>query len=272
MITKIILALILITATSTLFSQNFQGKAVYKSQRTLNMNIGTDKIVNDENRKLMNQQIQSQKDYTLKFDQKESLYTENEKLETFETPKANKGGLTMAISRSNNILYKNTANQTFSRQLELFGKNFLVKDSLKKPDWKLESDTKMIGKYTANKATLTRKTKERVLRSNEDKAIEVTKERITTVWYTPEIPINQGPGEYWGLPGLILEVQEEDFSLLCTDIIINPTEKFEIEIPKRGKVVTKEEYENIQSKMTKEVMERKNISANGDFIFIPNGG
>ena len=36
--------------------------------------------------------------------------------------------------------------------------------------------------------------------------IEVPKTIEVTAWYTPEIPINQGPADYWGLPGLILEV------------------------------------------------------------------
>ena len=38
---------------------------------------------------------------------------------------------------------------------------------------------------------------------------EVPREITVTAWYTPQIPINQGPGEYWGLPGLILEINAD---------------------------------------------------------------
>jgi GLPGLI family protein len=38
-------------------------------------------------------------------------------------------------------------------------------------------------------------------------AIELPKVTITA-WYTPEIPVSQGPEGYWGLPGLILEVND----------------------------------------------------------------
>ena len=54
--------------------------------------------------------------------------------------------------------------------------------------------------------------------------IEVPKEIEITAWYTPQIPINQGPGEYWGLPGLILEINADRTTILCSKIIMNPSE------------------------------------------------
>jgi GLPGLI family protein len=37
--------------------------------------------------------------------------------------------------------------------------------------------------------------------------LEMPKDVTITAWYTPEIPVNQGP-ENWGLPGLILEIND----------------------------------------------------------------
>lgn len=252
--TKVILAFILLCAASKMFSQEFQGIAVYKSKRTLDIKIDSTKV-NDEMINQMREQLakEMQKDYTLKFSQKESVYTENEKL---EAPGAKKGGMSIVISGSSSILYKNTAQQTYRRQQDLMGKLFLIQDSLEMPKWKLENETKMIGKYTCYKATLTKEVTERELRSNETEVREVIKDRIITVWYTPEIPVNNGPAEYWGLPGLILEVQEEKFSLLCSEIILNPSEKFEIEMPKKGKVVSQEEFEKVQTEKNREMIER----------------
>jgi GLPGLI family protein len=69
-------------------------------------------------------------------------------------------------------------------------------------------------------------------------------------WYTPQIPVSHGPAEYWGLPGLILEVSAGGTTMLCAKIIMNPKEKIKIEAPDKGKEITKNDYQNtIQTKM-----------------------
>jgi GLPGLI family protein len=69
-------------------------------------------------------------------------------------------------------------------------------------------------------------------------------------WYTPQIPVRHGPSDYWGLPGLILEVSAGDTTMLCTKIILNPAEKIEIKAPRKGDVLAKAEYQDlIQKKM-----------------------
>ena len=79
---------------------------------------------------------------------------------------------------------------------------------------------------------------------------------IVTAWYTLDIPVSHGPGNYWGLPGLILEVAYGNTNILCTKIIMNPKNKIEINEPKKGKVVTQKEYDIIIEKKMKEMRER----------------
>ena len=82
---------------------------------------------------------------------------------------------------------------------------------------------------------------------------------MTTVeaWYTPQVPVSHGPLEYWGLPGLILEVSAGKTTMLCSKITLNPAEKIEIKAPAKGKEVSKQEYkETIVSKM-QEFMENR---------------
>ena len=79
---------------------------------------------------------------------------------------------------------------------------------------------------------------------------------VTTVWYTPEIPISNGTGKHWGLPGLILEVQEGKQTIICSELILNPAKKIKIEEPKKGKKVTQEEFDIILKKKTDEMLER----------------
>ncbi|TVZ27233.1 GLPGLI family protein [Gillisia sp. Hel_I_86] len=253
--TLIIYVLISIFSTQLFFSQNFQGIAVYKTKRQVQIKMDSSKVDNEMNKSIQEQlNRQFQKDYTLKFDGKESIYTENEKLEAPST-QANKG-IQIKILGGNDIVYRNISDKTFVNQKEFMGKFFLIKDSLKSMDWKLESETKQIGNYVAYKATFTRDVKVKEFNSLDDEIIETTKQRTTTAWYTPEIPVSIGPAGYWGLPGLILEVQEDKQVFLCTEIILNPSEKFRIEVPSKGKVVSQEEFNAIQQEKKEEWIER----------------
>ena len=95
------------------------------------------------------------------------------------------------------------------------------------------------------------------LKTNENSLndIEVPKETKVTAWYTMQIPVSQGPGEYYGLPGLILEINADKTTILCTKIVLNPTEKKEIKAPSKGKEVSRKEYNDIVKKKMEEMRE-----------------
>ncbi|MCW1952564.1 MAG: GLPGLI family protein [Flavobacteriia bacterium] len=80
-------------------------------------------------------------------------------------------------------------------------------------------------------------------------------ETAITAWYTLDIPISQGPKEYWGLPGLILEVSEGRTAILCSKIVINPKEPLEIEAPSKGKKISQAEFQETMAKKVKEMSE-----------------
>ena len=89
------------------------------------------------------------------------------------------------------------------------------------------------------------------LRQNSDETKKIEETMIVIeAWYTPQIPVAQGPAEYWGLPGLILEVSAGNTTLLCSEIILNPKEKVTITAPDKGENITKKGYtSNIRKKM-----------------------
>jgi GLPGLI family protein len=174
--------------------------------------------------------------------------------------------------------YKNVKDQAMLQEQEFFGKQFLIKDSLPKLEWVMGSETKQIGKYTAFKATATKKVDamdwtnmRRRNRNNDEKKdaakkdstktnqiteeIEIPKEIEVIAWYSPQIPINQGPGEFWGLPGLILEVQSGRTTILCSKIVMNPEEKDDIKRPSKGQEVTQKEYQETVKKKMEEMRE-----------------
>lgn len=250
----ITLAFIFLYSISTSYCQEFQGIAVYRVQHKTDLKLDSTQI-NNEMMKVMQEQLSKgfQRTYTLKFNQKESLYTDNEKL---NAPNVQKSGVSLTVTSDQQIFYKNTAKMTYTKQQELMGKMFLIQDSLQLPDWKLEKESKLIGKYTCFKATWTREVTSHEYSPDEEGVKEVTKEITTTVWYTPQIPTNNGPGKHWGLPGLIMEVQEGNFNFLCIEITLDPQHKFEIEAPQKGEKVSQLGFNEIQEKKNKERIER----------------
>ena len=149
------------------------------------------------------------------------------------------------------------------KTVDTYGKIFLVKDEIEKLDWKLGTETKFIGEYQCYKATYTKMVeKPRVRFSSDDDEEEEEEtepemeERTVTAWYTPQIPINNGPDNYQGLPGLILEVHDGELTVICSKIVLNPKDKVEIKEPEKGKVVDQAKYDEIMEKKAREMMER----------------
>lgn len=83
-------------------------------------------------------------------------------------------------------------------------------------EWKLVNETKTIGNYTCYKAVATEKLYDR-------RGYYYDKEVIA--WYTPELPINLGPKYYNSLPGLILQIERDKFTLTATNLELNPESK-----------------------------------------------
>jgi GLPGLI family protein len=74
-----------------------------------------------------------------------------------------------------------------------------------------------------------------------------------TAWYTSEIPVSFGPNGVWGLPGLILQLENENYIYFCTKVSLKNNEKVKIKIPNSGKVISKKEYEKYEKKMQKQM-------------------
>lgn len=255
--------IVFIIGSTTLFSQAFQGQAIYQSKTVLDIKLDSSKMSSDMQKDFKEMlKRQFEKTFELNFNKTASVYKEEAKL---EQPGGQGGMRFMAAGGGNNIYYKDTKQKTYANQNELFGKVFLIKDSLPNLEWKLEKESKMIGNYLCFKATAEKKASRmqtnfrggpRNNNKDEKPKDSLPKTTLVTAWYTPQIPVNQGPNEYWGLPGLILEVNYGKTVLLCTKIVINPKEKEAIVIPDKGKEVTQAEYEDIVAKKLKEMQDQ----------------
>lgn len=254
--------------------EDFLGKAYYQAKTTVDMSNFGGGQMSEERKKMIAQRMKSmlEKSYILTFNKTESIYKEEEAL---EAPGQGGGRFrAMMSSFSNGDQYKNVKTQQFLQDQEFFGKQFLIKDSLAALQWVMGSETKQIGNYTCFKATATRPSTDfdftrfrRPPNRNNQNAEgaenkkdegdndEKPKDMEIVAWYTMQIPVNQGPGEYWGLPGLILEINAGRTTILCSKIVLNPDEKTKIKAPSKGKEVTKEEYQGIVKKKTEEMRE-----------------
>lgn len=277
LMSKISIMVFMLIFSVNLNAQDFQGKAFYQTKTTMDLDQWGGRQLNAEQKKRIQERMKSflEKEYVLTFNKTESVYKEEEKL---EAPGSSRGWGSFGSSFSGGPKYKNVKTKQVLQDQEFFGKQFLIKDELKSLEWKMTTETKQIGSYTCFKATATKTVDQFDWRSmrrrgnrGDEKAdakkekdstktsddpmseIEMPKTIEVVAWYTPQIPINQGPDDFWGLPGLILEVSADRTTILCTKIVMNPKEKEEINKPEKGQEVTQAEYNEIITKKMEEM-------------------
>ncbi len=247
--------------------QEFQGQAFYFSKSKMELGSWGARM-SEAQKKQVQARLKNrlEKTFVLDFNKEESLFNEEDKLDAISGATDSWGN-----NFSRGEQYKNVKENALVQTQEFYGKKFLVKDKLQDIDWKMGSESKQIGQYMCFKATASVPTTELTwydfswgdLRTpaaeNETDSTNVAAAvppvpeiKMTEVeaWYTPQIPVSHGPGEYTGLPGLILEVSAGNTTMLCAKIVMNPKEKIKIEAPIKGKEITKSEYQaTIQGKM-----------------------
>jgi GLPGLI family protein len=87
-------------------------------------------------------------------------------------------------------IYKNATSNLLLIEKSVRDEKLLIKDKLNATQWELTNETKQINDLTCKKAI-----------AKDDKG------RKIVAWYAEEIPINNGPAEFGGLPGLIVYVE-----------------------------------------------------------------
>ncbi|WP_445711180.1 GLPGLI family protein [Flavobacterium sp.] len=108
-------------------------------------------------------------------------------------------------------------------------KEFLVYDTLDFK-WEILNEEKKIDNFTVIKAI-------GIANKNERKVNVIA-------WFAPELPFRHGPFGIGNLPGIILEMQIGTIHYVTKEININNNNK-NIEIPKKGRIVSIEEYYKI---------------------------
>lgn len=279
----LLVALISLPATA----QEFQGMAVYESKTSTSEMMGQlsnmsqmtpdmQKMIEERMKKMF------EKTFILNFNKTASIYKEEEKM---DAPGSESQGRRMMSSMmgGGGTYYKELKDKKYTVDREFMGKEFLIQDSLPKYDWKMEGESRQIGGYTCYKATAIKPVDKSDFRNlsfkkGDDKAkaeakastnfmdmMEMPSEITVTAWYAPEIPVSQGPENYYGLPGLILEVNDGKTVILCSKVVLNSKEKVTIKPSTKGKVVTEKEYNKIVADKMEEMQKMNSGPGSGTF-------
>ncbi len=140
--------------------------------------------------------------YSNKISKQELISNENTTIGAvffeFEEAKIKKSEMPDILVRSNKIIhYKNYGTNIYRLESEkidrnLIKKNISIKDSIPDYKWNLVNESQTVAGYLCKKATTTK---------------NVGSLQTITAGYCEDIPLNDGPMDFSGLPGLILQIE-----------------------------------------------------------------
>lgn len=114
----------------------------------------------------------------------------------------------------------------------MLGKTYIVEDSLVAPKWRILNDLKEVAGHVCMKAFL------------QD---TIRKQKIVA-WFAQDIPHNGGPEGFFGLPGMILEVDVNEGSMILSADLIEMkklTTELNPPVKLKGKKIKQVDYDKI---------------------------
>lgn len=194
--------------------------------------------------------------FELIFSGDESLYRA-QKQEELPTTSTSPGGPPMGMrfgaGRANRVVYKDLAKDTMIDSRDFMQKQFLITGPPKPRKWKIGTKHKEILGYNCLEASF-------------------REDSVTTMvaWFSPQLPVPNGPSDYQGLPGMILQVDVNDGlrMVTATEINLDSVDTSVIVAPSKGKEVTPEEFEKIREEKMKEMGMQQGGPTSGQQMFI----
>lgn len=220
--------IILLFLTINSYAQIQSGKIEYKLVIGYDEKLSNDAILKPYLEKA--QEGAKQISFFLSFNKEASFFKMNDFVKDENTEFAK------AFSVATNSYYTLADSEKKIKQVDNHFGQFIVNYN-EKTEWKLENETKYIGEHLCYKAT-----SEQIVINSKG-----TFKHPITAWYCPNIPFCFGPKGYTALPGLILELQERNLIYGAFKIDLKKENDIIAE-PKKGKVLTEEEYNKIISK------------------------
>ena len=217
--------------TTILCQAQFSGKIVFEDKLDMHRNLPPEK---EEVKDMIPQYSTSKWELTYAGD--ESIYQPSKEPEIANTG-ANQG-YRMRMGRENRILYKNIAEDKMTDSRDFMQKQFLVKGFIPTYKWKIGKNQKTILGYNCLEATS-------------------MIDSVTTVkaWFTPQITTSNGPSDYHGLPGMILQadINDGERMITATNVTLENVDASIIVAPSKGKEITYEEFDALRKEKMKEM-------------------
>lgn len=160
--------------------------------------------------------------YLLKFKHDNSIFLKKEQLEL-------KKNMLLSAFIKSGTFYHNKKQQLILYK-DQYEDNLFISYPI--PKWVLTNETKIINGYSCGKATTTFKT----LTSKGETL------RTVIAWFAFDLPYNFGPGEFSGLPGLIIELNFiGKYRIRATKIELN-SKNIHVARPGKGKIISRDDY------------------------------
>jgi GLPGLI family protein len=250
-----LIALTSLTTVAT--AQMKEGKISYERKINMHRNLP------DPQMKSMVPEFRTDK-FELIFNENVSLFrsvVDEEAPDPFANAGGGGGGMRMSFRMPTANTYTDMAKQMQYEERAFFEKEFLIIDSLKQYKWKLSEETKTIAKQLCKKATTMITSPQMRMRvsiggagNNTDTTANTPrapKETELVVWYAENIPVSFGPDNYSGLPGVIMEIDQDNGATVTTAVEVSAKyPKKELVAPTKGDKMNRAQFqENMQKLM-----------------------
>ena len=251
------LMIALISISTSAIAQMKEGKISYERKINMHRNLP------DPQMKSMVPEFRTDK-FELIFNESVSLFrsvVDDEAPDPFANAGGGGGGgMRMSFRMPTANTYTDLAKQMQYEERAFFEKEFLIIDSLKQYKWKLSEETKTIAKQLCKKATTMVTAPQVRMRismgggNNTDTTANTPrapKETELVVWYAENIPVSFGPDNYSGLPGVIMEIDQDNGANVTTAVEVSAKyPKKELVAPTKGDKMNRAQFqENMQKLM-----------------------
>ena len=143
--------------------------------------------------------------------------------------------------RTETTITRDFSKHTLHDIIDVLDKTYIIEDSLRAPRWIIKNDMKEIAGHTCMNAFYN----------------DTLKHQKVMAWYALDIPLGGGPERYFGLPGLILEVNiNNGAEVITADKIELKKLTTELDFPKKakGKKIKEKDYIGI---LRKQIVENR---------------
>jgi GLPGLI family protein len=124
-------------------------------------------------------------------------------------------------------------------ETDISGQTYLIEKDFSSYDWVLTKEKLIINGLSCYKAKTT------IIKEGRSGVIE----QAIVAWYAIDITVSAGPDGFAGLPGLIIQLENEKY-VTVLDKIVFKKEPIEIELPLDGKKMTQTEFKDLMKKMS----------------------